>query len=428
MTEQHKSRTAASRRWRLLAFLLAFTLIVAACGGDDDDDAGGDDPSVSGEAPAASDDNDMADGDMADGDMADDDAGASDDDSVDTAADSGVAAVSDCGTLDYLGWEGYDTFFGANEAVLADLGIEFNSAYIGSGNDIVQRFASGGGGGLDLLSWTTADHRSSRSVEGMLSPITVEEVPNLALLSEPFANDSWGHFLDENGDWLAIPFSFAPLGITYDSSKVSPTSYADLLDDDYTGLLGVPDVPSLHLQSAAGALGYSADDVTPDQLNEIIEYMRPLFAQARTISPSFGDIIGLLASGEIVAAYGGYPGLGAFTENPDIVTVFPEEQTTGYIEVYSIPAEADKRECALAFINAMLDPEVNAAINEAFAQATPITDSVPLMSEANAALYPYEDLDSFLAANPMSAMPDGSNGTITMGDFIEAYGTLLAGG
>lgn len=373
MNDYGKFRTMMSPGWRrLAAILLAIALVAAACGNDDD-----------------------------------------------TAAP--------CGTLDYMGWEGYDTFFGANEATLVELGIEFNSAYIASGPDIPQRFAAGGGGGLDLLAWTTADHRQSRAIEGILSPITVEEVPNLALLMDVFADDTWGHFLDDDGNWLAIPFSFAPLGITYDSSKVSPTSYADLLGDEYTGLLGIPDVASLHLLAGAAALGYNAEEVTPEQLDEIIEYLRPTFAQARSISPNFGDIIGLLASGEIVAAYGGYPGLGAFTENPDIVTVFPEESTAGFIEVYSVPADADKRECALAFINAMLDPEVNAMVNEAFAQATPIADSVALMSDANRALYPYDDIEAFVAANPFTAMPDGSNGTISLGDFIEAYGSLIAG-
>lgn len=344
----------------------------------------------------------------------------------DTPAASGPESAP-YGTLDFLGWEGYDTFFGANEAELTDLGINFNSTYMGAASDIAARFAGGGGDGLDLLAWTTANHRQFREIEGVLSPITVEEVPNLEGLEAIFADDTWGQMKDDNGDWLAIPFSFAPLGITYDQTKVAPKCLADLLAPEYEGLLGVPDIPPLHLQASAAALGYLAEDITPDQLVEVGDHMRPLFAQAKSLSPSFGDIIGLLASGEIVAAYGGYPGLGAFTENTDIVTVFPCEGTSGFVEVFSIPADADNRSGALAFINSMLDPETNAAINDAFAQATPVTDSIPLMSDANKALYPYDDIEGFLAENAIMSLPSGADGTIGFGDFIEVYGAVASG-
>ncbi len=342
--------------------------------------------------------------------------------------DEAEAAGPPYGTLDYLGWEGYDTFFGANEAAVTELGVEFNSSYIGAGSDIAAKFASGGGDGIDLLAWTTANHVQNREVEGTLSPITEDEVPNLSLLMPAFADDTWGHFKDDDGNWLAIPFSFAPLGITYDSTQIEPTCLSDLLDPSLTGKVGMADIPPLHIQAAAAALGYKAEDVTPEQLEEISAFMAPMFAQSRSLSPSFGDIIGQLASGEIVAAYGGYPGLGAFTENPDIKTVFPCEGTSGFVEVFSIPEGADNRAGALAFINSMLDPENNAAINDAFAQATTITDAVPLMSEANAALYPYDDVEGFLAENPITGLPYGENGTITMGDFIEVYGSLATGG
>ena len=385
--------TRRSRGRVLLAFLLLFSLIAAACSSDaatDTADAG---------AEVSSDTDDAA--------MADD-------------------APASGGELDFLGWEGYDNFFGAGDAAIADLGITINATYMGAPSDIASRFASGGGDGIDILAWTSSNHAQYRSIEGTLSPITEDEVPNLAGLISQFSDDTWDQFKDDDGNWLAIPFTFAPLGITYDSSKVSPTSYADLLDPELTGLVGIPDVPGLHVQAASAALGYDAESLTPEQLEEVIAFMQEIWGQARVLSPSFGDIIGLLASGEISAAYGGYPGLGAFTENPDIKTIFPTEGTFSFVDVYSIPEGADNRQAALDFINAMLDPANNAAINDALAQATTISDSIPLMSDANAALYPYGDLDAFFAENSVMTLPGGENG-VGMGEFIEAYGTLVAG-
>ncbi|MEZ5342501.1 MAG: hypothetical protein R2706_13925 [Acidimicrobiales bacterium] len=60
-------------------------------------------------------------------------------------------------------------------------------------------------------------------------------------------------------------------------------------------------------------------------------------------------------------------------------------------------------------------------------QATPIQASVALMSDLNKSLYPYDDLDSFFAANPIT-LPTGENGTIDMGQFIEAYSSIGTGG
>ena len=416
-------RSRWGRLISLLVALMALALIAAACGGDDDGDSaepvGTEEPAEpEGTTPAATEEPAEPEGTTPEP-AATDEPADEDDDGM---------AVADFGTLDYMGWEEYDTFFGVTEAQLAELGIEINATYIGAPSDIVARFASGGGAGIDLLGWTSAEHAPYRATEGVLSPIAAEEIPNLEGLISQFADDEWDHFKDDDGNWLAIPFSFAPLGITFDSSQVSPASYADLLDPELTGQVAIPDVPGLHLQAAAAALGYPAQTLTPDQLDDVIEFMRAIWAQARVLSPSFGDVIGLLASGEVLASYGGYPGLGAFTENPDIVTVFPTEGTFSFVEVYSIPADADNREGALAFINAMLDPEVNAAINDAFAQATTVQASIELISDANKALYPYDDLDAFLAANPVSALPTGEGGSISMGEFIEAYASLSTGG
>ncbi len=229
------------------------------------------------------------------------------------------------GTLDYYGWEGYDRFFGAADPVIDDLGITFRSIYIGSAPEIAARFATGGGRGIDLLAWTSTNHHQLRNTPGVLSPISEDEVPNLAGLISQFGDDQWNHFKDDDGNWLAIPFSFAPLGITYDVTQVRPSAYADLLVPELKGRIGVPDGPGMHALVASAALGYEAQTLSPAQLEGVVSFMRRVWGQARLVSPSYGDIVALLDAGEIAAAYGGYPGLAAFTTNQNIRTVFPAE-------------------------------------------------------------------------------------------------------
>ncbi len=95
--------------------------------------------------------------------------------------------------------------------------------------------------------------------------------------------------------------------------------------------------------------------------------------------------------------------------------------------MYSIPADADNRPAALAFINAMLEPANNAVINDALAQAVTVDEAIDLVSESNRLLYPYEDLEHFFAITPLMSLPYGSHG-VTMSDFLDEYSTLVAGG
>lgn len=100
--------TATKQLWRLLAVLLAFTLIAAACGDDDDDSA--DTGTDAGEDADTSDDEDMAD--EEDDDMADEDMAEEDDDMAEE--DAAAEMISDgCNIpnpaeeveLDVMGWE-----------------------------------------------------------------------------------------------------------------------------------------------------------------------------------------------------------------------------------------------------------------------------------------------------------------------------------
>ncbi len=329
------------------------------------------------------------------------------------------------GRIDFLGFEGADTFFGAADEEIEELGITFQSSYMGTPADISSKFARGGGDGLDLLAWPSANHDQFRPMDGVLSPIAPEEVPNLEGLIEQFRDDAWGQFKDDNGDWLAIPFSFGPIGITYNQTEVRPSAYVDLLVPELKGQVGAVDSAGLHVLTGSAALGYDPSQLNQAQLDEVMEFTGQMFGQTRVLSRSFGDAVSLLNSGEIVAVYGGRPGLGAFGDNPDLKTVFPAEGSFAFVDVYSIPAGADNREAALAFINAMLEPATNARINDAIERAVTVQASIGLVSEANRLLYPYEDLDHFFGISPVTSVPHGARG-IYMTDVVEAYSAMIA--
>ncbi|MEO0491921.1 MAG: extracellular solute-binding protein [Actinomycetota bacterium] len=89
------------RWWRLLAVVLAFTLVAAACGDDDEDTSAGDDAAAEGDST----DDDMADDDMADDDMADDDM-ADEEHSAELISDEcAIPNPEETVELDVMGWE-----------------------------------------------------------------------------------------------------------------------------------------------------------------------------------------------------------------------------------------------------------------------------------------------------------------------------------
>ncbi|MEZ5342500.1 MAG: hypothetical protein R2706_13920 [Acidimicrobiales bacterium] len=149
------------------------------------------------------------------------------------------------------------------ESALNELGIDFNSSYIGgvptSQPSLRAAAAKASTSWLDDCQPSPA----ACDVEGTLSPIKPEEVPNSGLMTA-FADDTWGHFKDADGNWLAIPFSFAPLGIT-DQTKISPTSYQDLLDPELVKDSSVSGRTTAAPSGCAAALGYKAEEARPNK-------------------------------------------------------------------------------------------------------------------------------------------------------------------
>ena len=143
------------------------------------------------------------------------------------------------------------------DAFYADNGIELNLRPIGNEN-LLQFMKGPGHEDWDAFSVNQGDNQYYYS-QGILSDITVDEVPNLAAMYPVIADNPVWKVSD--GVYNAVPWTFGALGINYIRETVPEgiTSYAQALDPKYR--VGTFD-SSLNMVST-GACAVGLDPVDP---------------------------------------------------------------------------------------------------------------------------------------------------------------------
>lgn len=358
--------------------------------------------------------------------------GACGDDDQPTGASSGSSSEPKVsGRIDFLGFEG-DDYPEQVEPWASGAGVELRAKYAATAPDIIAQIKGGQAQGTDLITfpqnWTKA-----YNANGLLKPLDPAKIPNYAKLAPTFQTGVDPFTKNEQGELIAVPFHWGTLGITYDAGATDEiTSYAQLLSPELKGKIAILDLPIAVLQAACVITGFSPDTLTKAQFAETSDLVKRLVAQAKTIAPTGGDVATLLGSKEVIAVFNGYPtlnGLAAKQGNTNVKTnITPKEGATAYIELYGIPPMTDNEDAALAMVDHVLEPEVNAAANSSFDTATVTADGADVVSEANKALYPYDDIDGYFEkARLMDNPPGESDEFVTAPEWIETWQGLKSG-
>ena len=349
-------------------------------------------------------------------------------------ATTAPAAPSIGGELDFMGWQGED-LPGAMAAFAEANGITVNPTYMASSDDIDARFSIGGGGGLDILSYTSGTTPQFEANERTLAPIDTSRIPNFENLYSVFTGDPQSIGLaNSKGEWVMIPHSFGAFGITYDSAAIDePQAWADLLTPEFEGRITMPGDPGGNF-----AMGCRLVDLNPfrcpkDRMEDVADVIRPFISQSKTIAPSYGDVASLLASGEVVAAYLGWAALDIFATFAGVDTirtnVNPEEGTTTFIDGYGIAQGTDNEDTVYAWINEVLDPAINGAAATELAAGATVDGSVEFIDPTTAGLYPYDDLEGFFENAPAFLnAPAESDEFVTAGEWAQRFTALLGEG
>lgn len=233
---------------------------------------------------------------------------------------------------------------------------------------------------------------------GLITPMTVDEVPGLDGLMPAFQVDPWKN---ADGTYNGAPWTWGFSGLTYRTDRVpAPTSWHDILDPKYKGRVSTVDGAMNNVALAAIAVGVDPDAMTVTQLNgPVKDYLVQLRGQIRALATSIGDQISLLVSGDVDYMVVGLTFMDAATAHKGVSTktIVPSEGAIGWADTAFIPPTAPDKQNAFAWINHVLDPTQNAEANNSFLQGPGVAAAIPMLSADVKALYPFDDIDNYLS-------------------------------
>lgn len=334
------------------------------------------------------------------------------------------------GQLDFMGFEGDDIPDFTAEWREAN-GVDFRPTYIASELETEAKILSGAASGVDIISFTSTNSPVFQE-SGILLPIDRSKLPNLAGMLSFFEEVAPEVFLDDNGDLVCIPGYWGAIGIAYDSSAMAtPSAWSDLLDPDLTGRITTVDFPNPIFYAAAVANGIDPSQMSEADLQMLVDWLTPYMAQMKTFAPSFGDVIGLLASGEVDAVMPGFDFIvnfakGAGNENAAL-SIQLAEGVPILASCQGIASTADNLDAAHAWLNNLLSPEVSAANAELQGGIATVEGAVELINETLRARYPYDDLAGYLESSDIiTDWPAASDDVMDADDIAAAWAALKA--
>lgn len=236
--------------------------------------------------------------------------------------------------------------------------LEVKTATFGSNQEAATKLA--GGFKADVVE-VCLDEMRPLTARGLLRPVDPAGIPDWDQL---VFRDAAG--VRDGEQVLVVPLSAGPQGLIYDSSKVKQGqvgSFKDLFDERFADRVALEadyELPAI----AETALALGIEDpmnLTPEQLDEVKQYLIDHRDQFRSLWRSDADVVNLFRSGEIVLADGG-PGLTERIRRTGVPAkwVAPVERPLSWVCGLSIASDAQNIDAAYRLINWQASPEAQA--------------------------------------------------------------------
>lgn len=279
------------------------------------------------------------------------------------------------------------------DAFTKQTGATIDVSVFGSNEEMLAKLQAGGTG-WDVF--VPTNYTISTYVElELIQPIDLSRLPN-------FDEASYiKRFIEPgtvNGKVYAVPKDWGTTGFVLNRDKVTsnPTTWKEFWDLTMTKASGRVMVHDYQLTTIGNALkyfGYSFNSVDPKELadaEDLLLKAKPhLFAINSDYQPSMRSTDAWMS-----VAWTG-DGLQLHRDMPEIDYVLGKEGGEIWSDFYAIPAEAPHLDAAYAFIDYLLDPEVNA--REVLAHGYPVPDErttalLPKEMTSNPIMYPAQEL------------------------------------
>jgi spermidine/putrescine transport system substrate-binding protein len=339
----------------LLGVSMAGTLL-AACGGDDDKETGGGGKAATGVDPAKA-----------------------------------------KGTLALLCWQGYDDKNAAKP--LTDKGVKLRAQYVANNDEFITKLRGGGLGKYDIV---TPYHGYIRALVAadLIQPLDYSKLPStktyLPQFQKPEFNTIEGKTYSAPMVWGDTPMVYRP-----DLIDEVPKAWADLVKPEYKGKVVLWDDGYGHILLFSKVLfgGDKPNEITKDQLAEVIAKLREVKKNAVTVAPSHGDVADILARGDGAIATESWAFVRKLIRDKGkpAEMLIPEEGAFSWADSYSIAKDAPNLNAAYAFIDTMVSAQGDSVLGEATSSGVTNQASIELLPKEQRKLYPYDDLESYLA-------------------------------
>ncbi|SFD97549.1 ABC transporter substrate-binding protein [Roseivivax sediminis] len=206
--------------------------------------------------------------------------------------------------------------------------------------------------------------------DGLFEELDMSQIPNAENLVEqaaisPYHIGAWAYVYT-----IGYLPDLVPEGVTFDS-------WNDLWSPELEGMLAAPDFDPSHIIAAAAELEGVDIENWQEASNKLLE-LKPNF---RAFYTNDANSQQLLSSGEtpvqVILSMNAYH---MQSQGLDVQLAIPEEGAVLGVDTMGITAGTDKAELAYQFINAALDPEVQAEIAE-IKKGSPVVSNVELPAE-----------------------------------------------
>ncbi len=333
------------------------------------------------------------------------------------------------GSLNYVGWEGYDTFLEADDYAKKS-GIELQKTYVSNADEIITKLRLDSGQ-VDLCT-PYFIHDDFLAGEELLEPIDLNKIPNFKKIHPTIISYTEAN-MSENGVWYSVPMTYGSICMMYNADEIpEPISWTDMLKEDYKGKVAITNDYPGNLYAWARVAGVeNPNHMTHEELDKTVELLIDLKTNhLRTIASSYGELINLLASGEVVISQGWEPVAVWVGEDVNIKPAYPKEKSMGFIEGYAIGRGSANLDQAHEIINHAISLEGQLAGGEWNSMPVVTTEAMAKISDGNKAMYDYDNLDNYFNVKtdvvPMYPLEaDGKHAT--WDEYQEAWERVLKG-
>lgn len=191
---------------------------------------------------------------------------------------------------------------------------------------------------------------------GLLAEINYDNVPNMEYIGQAYLDASQGF---DPGNKYSVPYTWGTVGILYNTTMVDEpiTSWSVLWDEKYANEILMQKSVRDAFAVALAYQGCSINSTSEEELlaaRDLLIEQKPL-VQAYVVDQVRDKMIGNEAALGVIYS-GEY--LYCKEENPDLAYVVPEEGSCLWFDSWVIPANAENKENAEAWINFLCRPDI----------------------------------------------------------------------